>query len=294
MSLYSIWVWKGEPFMKISFRCAFASALLMSSLGAAFAADLPARTPVYKAPPAPVWVWTGFYVGGNVGYGWGNGDTFFNPLPTAAGFVDLAPTTLSPNPKGFLGGAQAGYNWQTGSLVLGVEADIQGANINGSAFQSPIIQNNGTPRAGSSLSASEKLNWLGTLRGRLGFTPSNPLLLYVTGGLAYGGVGYTANSDFVPPGTQMYPAAFSDTRVGWVVGGGLEWAFSPNWSAKIEGLWYDLGRPSDIANGVPGLPAGTCGNAPAFCQVGNSWKTQGAIARVGVNYRFGGPVLANY
>lgn len=273
-------------------------AITVLALGSApaLAADM-----AVKARPAPavaaVYSWTGFYVGANVGYGWGNGDTFFNPLPTAAGFGDLLPTTLSPRPKGVLGGVQAGYNWQTGYVVFGVEADIQGTDIKGSAFQSPIIRNDGTSfGAGSFLSASEKLDWFGTVRGRLGFTPSAPLLLYVTGGLAYGDVSYTANTSFLPVGTQIYPAAFRETRFGWTAGAGLEWAFAPNWSAKVEGLWYDLGQVSVIANGVPGLPPGTCGGGTALCQVGYSWKTEGAIARVGINYKFGwgGPVVAAY
>src|SRR5262245_32622239 len=78
----------------------------------ASAADLPRKAPAYTPPPPPVYSWTGFYVGGNIGYGWGNGDTDFIPLPTAAGFVNLAPTTLSTDPKGVIGGIQVGYNWQ--------------------------------------------------------------------------------------------------------------------------------------------------------------------------------------
>ena len=273
--------------------------LLVLAIGtvAASAADLPTYT---RAPPPvlpmyiPMYSWTGFYVGGNVGYGWGNGDTSFSPLPTAAGFIDLAPTTLNPNPKGVLGGAQIGYNWQAGSWVWGVEADIQGADINGSAIQSPIIQFDGTPfGAGSALTASEKIDWFGTVRGRLGYAGAPQVLLYATGGLAYGDVRNTANSSFLPLGTQQYPANISGTRFGWTAGGGVEWAFLGPWSAKFEGLFYDLGTVSTIANGIPGLPAGTCGGT-GFCQIGYNWKTTGTIARVGINYRFGGPVVARY
>jgi len=242
----------------------------------------------------PTYSWTGFYAGGNVGYGWGNSDTSFSPLPTAAGFIDLAPTTLNPNPKGVLGGAQIGYNWQAGSWVWGVEADIQGADINGSAIQSPIIQFDGTSfGAGSALTASEKIDWFGTVRGRLGYAGAPQVLLYATGGLAYGDVRNTANSSFLPLGTQQYRANISGTRFGWTAGGGVEWAFLGPWSAKFEGLFYDLGTVSTIANGIPGLPAGTCGGT-GFCQVGYNWKTTGTIARVGINYRFGGPVVARY
>lgn len=276
-------------------RLLFTLSALAIGTVAASAADLPAKA-YTKAPPpvVPVYSWTGFYVGGNVGYGWGNGDTSFNPLPTAAGFGSLAPTTLGPNPKGVLGGAQIGYNWQTGAWVWGIEADIQGADINGSAAQSPIIQFNGTSfGAGSALSTSEKIDWFGTVRGRVGFAAAPQVLLYTTGGLAYGDVKYTANSNFLPAGNQIYPASISDTRVGWTAGGGVEWAFAGAWSAKFEGLYYDLGTVSTTANGIPGLPAGACGGT-GLCQVGYSWKTTGAIARVGINYRFGGPVVARY
>ena len=119
------------------------------------------------------------------------------------------------------------------------------------------------------------------------------MLLYATGGLAYGDVRNTANSSFLPLGTQQYPANISGTRFGWTAGGGVEWAFLGPWSAKFEGLFYDLGTVSTIANGIPGLPAGTCGGT-GFCQIGYNWKTTGTIARVGINYRFGGPVVARY
>jgi outer membrane immunogenic protein len=177
-------------------------ALGLCSFAPAIAADVPIRTP-FAAPAVSLYNWTGFYLGGNIGYGWGNGDTSFTPLPTAAGFINLAPTTLSVRPRGVLGGIQGGYNWQTAGFVLGLEADFQGASINGNTTTSPIIQFNGTPfGAGSSLSATEDLNWFGTVRGRLGFTPIDRVLIYGTGGLAYGNVTYSANSDFRPVGTQ--------------------------------------------------------------------------------------------
>ena len=166
------------------------SALALSSI-AASAADMAMRT---KAPPIvvdPSYNWSGFYIGGNVGYGWGNADTSFNPLPSAVAFVNLAPTTLGPDPQGVLGGVQAGYNWQAGKFVFGLEADIQASDIHGNAVLTPIIQNNGMPFPGAGfLSASQRIDWFGTVRARAGFTPVDRLLLYVTGGLAYGNVSY--------------------------------------------------------------------------------------------------------
>jgi hypothetical protein len=151
-----------------------------------------------KADPPPVvavYSWTGLYVGGNIGYGGGNGDTFFDPLPTAAGFGGLAPTTLSSNPKGVL--AQIGYNRQTGVWVWRIEADISGADINGPAVQSPIIPFNGIPfGVRSALATSEKFDWCGAAWD-LPQLPSAPVC---DRRLAYGDVKYTSNSNFLPVG----------------------------------------------------------------------------------------------
>jgi outer membrane immunogenic protein len=266
-------------------KLAVAVAGLSLSTVSAFAADMAVKAPI--APPVIIYSWTGFYVGGNVGYGWGNADTFFNPLPSAATFVNLLPQTLSPDPRGVIGGVQAGYNWQSGKFVLGVEADIQGSDVNGNALNTPITQNNGTPFPGAGfLAAHQRLNWFGTARLRAGFTPVDRLLLYVTGGVAYGDVDYSAQTDFRPVGTTNYATAFSNTKFGWTAGAGAEWAFAQNWSAKVEYLYIDLGNESAIVNAAPVLPP---------FQVGYTWKTQEQLARVGVNYKFGGgPVVAKY
>ena len=110
-------------------------------------------------------------------------------------------------------------------------------------------------------------------------------MLYVTGGLAYGDVNYAAQTDFRPVGTTLYAADFNNTKVGWTVGAGAEWAFAQNWSAKVEYLYVDLGNASATVNAIPLLPP---------FQVAYTWKTQENIVRVGVNYKFGGPVVAKY
>lgn len=257
------------------------------AIGSASAADLTPR--VYTKAPAiveSVYNWTGFYVGGNIGYGWGTGNTNFTPLPSGPAFVNLAPTTLRPNQNGVIGGGQIGYNWQTGAYVWGLEADIQGSGIKGNAFQSPIIQNNGTPFPGAGfLQASQNLTWFGTVRLRAGYTPVDRLLLYATGGLAYGNINYAAQSDFRPGGTEQYPAAFSKTKVGWTAGAGAEWAFAQNWSAKIEYLYIDLGKESFIANPIPVNPP---------FHVGYDWKTQEHMVRLGLNYKFNSSNLIKY
>lgn len=262
------------------------AAFALVGIASASAADLAAR-PYTKAPPMivdPAYNWSGFYIGGNVGYGWGNADTRFNGLP-AAQFTDLAPTTLSPDPKGVIGGGQIGYNWQAGRFVWGVEADIQGSGLKGDAVVSPIIRVDGTPfpGAGRFLQASQNLTWFGTARLRAGFTPIDRLLLYATGGLAYGHVDYAANTFY--DAAFQYPAAFGKTKVGWTAGAGAEWAFAQNWSAKLEYLYLDLGNASaDVGATVPNPPF----------HVAYDWKTQEHIVRVGVNYKFGSPIVAKY
>ena len=159
--------------------------------------------------PPPPGNWAGFYVGGHFGYGWGRANTSFTPLPTAASFINLAPTTLRPDPHGVHGGFQVGSNWVSGSLVGGFETDISWTNMSGTALVTPITQNNGSPWQGT-LTAHQDTDWFGTLRARLGGSVGRALI-YGTGGLAYAKVNYSANSDFRPQGTIV--AAATDAGV---------------------------------------------------------------------------------
>ena len=241
--------------------------------GQALAADLPPRG-YNKAPAmaASVTNWSGLYVGGNVGYGSGNGNTAFSFSPLFA-FDNAALDTKS---KGVIGGAQIGYNWQIGAIVTGLEVDIQGSGIEGSAKRSPLFDTDGNRFIpGSFLSTEQKLSWFGTVRGRLGATVTPDLLLYTTGGLAYGHVDASANTFF--NSTEQFPATISKTKAGWTVGAGAEWMFARNWSAKLEYLFVDLGSVSAIAQ--PTLTQDTA-------RVANSWQAKENIARVGVNYHF--------
>ena len=248
-------------------------------VSAADAADLGRSLkdePVYVAP----FTWTGRYIGVNIGYGWGRGDTDVIPLPDTDTFYDLLPVTLDPKPDGVLGGAQVGYNWQTGTLVFGVEADIQGAGISGSVVEAPIIDSQGAVYGGNgdNITIRQKLDWFGTARLRAGTTALDPkLLLFVTGGLAYGQVKGDANADFRPTGTEQYPAHYSDTRTGWALGAGFEWAFADCWTFKTEYLHLDFGSKSVTANPVPVNPP---------YQINYDFDTQVDIVRVGVNYKF--------
>jgi outer membrane immunogenic protein len=243
--------------------------------GSAFAADLPPRS-YAKAPAlAPVSNWSGLYVGGNLGYGWGDGNTDVSFLPTPLQF-GVNNTTLGARSSGVIGGAQLGYNWQVGSVVTGLEADIQGSDITGSARATPTIVGTAIPILFEVLSSEQKLSWFGTVRGRLGVTVTPDLLLYGTAGLAYGEV--EASAKFQVEGHDKAPASVSKTKVGWTAGAGAEWMFARNWSAKLEYLYVDLGSESAIGDlaQVDGVRYG----------VGYTWHTRENIARVGVNYHF--------
>jgi outer membrane immunogenic protein len=283
-----------------------AAILMAAAVGpTANAADMPLKAPV--PPPAPAYSWTGFYIGGNVGYGWGhanNSDNLSAPCPIC--LVGPGPdfATLvaggSNRVDGAIGGGQIGYNWQIQNYLVGIEADIQGSGQRGtntlnSAFFLPINFFGGaqTPSA-TSLANSTRLDWFGTLRGRLGFVVDR-WLVYGTGGLAYGEL--NVNSAVNPanisllPGFQNVPFNIggSQTKTGWTLGFGVENALSANWSWKAEYLYMDLGSVT-VAGVVPAQ--GCLGNNLACngTSAGTGTYTAGrftdSILRVGLNYRF--------
>ncbi|HVS82985.1 MAG TPA: outer membrane protein [Pyrinomonadaceae bacterium] len=226
-------------------------------------------------PPFAGGTWTGFYVGGHIGYGWGRANTSFTPLPTAVAFINLAPTTLRPDPKGFNAGGQVGYNHQWGSFVAGLEADISWSRMDGTATMVGFTQNTGAAWNGT-LTAHQDTTWFGTLRPRAG-AAFGRVLVYGTAGLAYGHVNYSANADFRPQGTIQYPASFGKTKKGWTAGGGAEIAVSKHVSVKAEYLYYDLGNESITANPVPANPP---------FQVAYTWQTKAHTFNAGVNFHF--------
>lgn len=225
---------------------------------AANAADLPAA-PVYKAPVMVPQVlnWTGFYIGVNGGGGWGRSQFDFPAAGTTTGSFDTS---------GGLVGGTAGYNWQTGAFVLGIEGDVDWANIKGSA-----------PCPNPAFTCQTADSWLGTARARLGWTPSNNVLLYATGGAAFGDIKAS-----VAGGPPFFPGQ-SATNVGWTAGAGIEFMFAPNWSGKIEYLHVDLG-------------SFTCGITNCSNLSTANVKFNADIVRAGLNYHFnwGGPVVARY
>jgi outer membrane immunogenic protein len=256
-------------------RTTAVAAGLVLAAGTAFAAD------IYTPPPEPIPVvptidWTGFYTGLNAGWGWGDGDgsTSYTPNPGAFG---AAPFSSSMSLDGFVGGAQAGYNWQWDSFVGGVEADIQYSDMSGSHRVAPLRVFGGGTFPGSFQNASGDIDWFATVRLRGGFLVSPAFLLYATGGFAFGDVSYSTFTRFAGAPTLRYPGSGSDTATGWTVGGGAEWKFAPNWSAKLEYLYFDLGNTDYVVSSrTP---------APPF-RVTQDFDTTGSIVRVGVNYHF--------
>jgi outer membrane immunogenic protein len=256
---------------------------------AAQAADLPTR----KEAPAPVFVpppftWTGFYVGVNAGGIWpsgGRGASIFDPNAGIDGFGLSAsfPGGLGSQSAGFIGGGQAGYNWQTGAFVLGVETDFDGSTL------SKSFNNIGSPFIGpgglsDSLTVNGKtsLTWLGTTRARVGFvaTPDNRLMIYATGGVAYGG-GNSQFSVFDATTGSIFSGNPSSTRVGWVIGGGVEYAITNNITIKGEYLYADLGS-SNFTSAGNGFAAA---NFPGVT-VNSHFDYNASIFRAGVNYKF--------
>jgi outer membrane immunogenic protein len=257
-----------------------ASLVAVAFAAPAIAADMPVKAA--RLAPAAVYNWTGFYVGGNVGYGFGEGNTDVRFVPAA---FDATPFSVRTNPKGFVGGAQIGSNWQYSALVLGAEADISYANLRGDGLSAPVIrQTNGLPIIDSFHQAHQETNWLGTARLRLGVTPVDRLLVYATGGLAFGDVKSSAVTSFTGA-FVVYSGSASDMQVGWTIGGGLEWALMGNWTVKAEYLYYDLGHQTVTAMPQPIFPQNF--------HVISTFETKANIVRFGINYKFGNPIIAN-
>lgn len=217
----------------------------------ASAADL-RRPMVSKAPvvaPVPYFTWTGLYIGGHVGYGWAKNDW------SAPGSV------TSHDSDGFLGGGQVGFNYQIGQWVLGLEADASWSDMKGSSVCDIL-----------STTCHTDVKWLALVTGRLGWAAWDRALLYVKGGAAFAEQKYTVSAPLLGFATA------EDTRTGWTIGAGLEYAFAPNWSAKVEYNYVDFGR--DHLAGLVDV------------------KSHINVVKFGVNYRFGGesfgPISARY
>jgi outer membrane immunogenic protein len=230
---------------------------------------------------APVYSWTGCYVGGNIGGHWGN-DSFTvaaDPVgwfvPASNAFINsFFPTTLKPS--GVIGGVQAGCNLQTGGFLLGGEAD---ANWLGGTASRILVAPPGVPiAAGDFMANSTEATFLSTLRARLGVT-FDRALFYVTGGLAIGTI-KTADSFAGGSGTLLASTDNRTTRTGGTVGGGFEYAFTGNLSAKVEYLYVNLGS---FDTNIPSCPG--CNPGSDITLYRNRFTDN--IVRVGLNYKFG-------
>jgi outer membrane immunogenic protein len=292
--------------------------LLVSSIAAlgligapAFAADMAIKAP--PPAPAPVPTWTGFYGGIQFGGGWGNETVSSSHNDPLAAFLlngtiggAAAPgeqpvvTSFRLNQSGLVGGIEAGYNWQLTSWLVGLETDFSASGLDDHASGTSVFTAGGV--AGfftQSINAQTTTDWYGTVRGRLGWLVTPNLLLFGTGGFAYGRVGDSANYTFngpagglisvaLPssgvsincvPNVTCFSGSASSVRTGWTAGGGAEWLLDQHWSAKIEYQFVDLGSETVriIATPLPGF-------APSSFNA--AFRDRFNVVRLGLNYRY--------
>jgi len=252
-------------------RVAVLAALFAAWSGSAGAADLPLPM---KAPPAVAAGadWSGWYAGPNLGVVRGDEAIAWTAAPSVGGFLPAGAADVNASSPGhvttagFTGGGQIGYNRQIQSLVVGLEADLDYTEVNGTrnllsgTFQNPYTQ-------------SVQSNWLGTIRGRLG-APCRSWLFYATGGLAVAHESFTDNFLGLH-GVGPINSSVGATRAGWAAGAGVEWAVAGAWSVKAEYLHVDLGTLTDV--GASAINAATITHAHGLTE---------DIGRVGFNYRF--------
>jgi outer membrane immunogenic protein len=235
--------------------------------GSAKSADLPVKAPpAYKVPTTSLtYNWTGFYVGGNVGYGWGHNDPgpidFYSPVGVFAGSIP----GISSKTQGVIGGGQAGYNQQFGNMVLGLEGDISGTGIKGSVTDTI-----------NGYTATSNIDWLATGRGRAGVVFGRTLV-YGTGGVAVASVKIKLDDSYPP---VVVSTTSTQTHVGWTAGAGVEMAIWSNFSLRAEYLYVDLGTKqyNHYEPSPPGWP-----------QISYNNSVKANIVRVGLNYMFGAP-----
>jgi outer membrane immunogenic protein len=261
------------------------SALILALGGEhlAFAADMAVKAPFVPMPVA-AYNWGGWYVGGNVGYGWGIASdpsiSFVDPAPGvgfATYFASGGNAVPNVNPKGVTGGGQIGFNWTfTPSWVVGFIADFQGSGIKDSGTNTvpplPIFP------ASTNQFNSEQIDWFGTLRAKVGFAQNN-WLLYATGGLAYGRI--ATSGSFTIPGVFFSTGSNSATNIGWAAGAGLNYGLTSNWILGVEYLYVDLGDTS-YTETQPVVAVGT--TAATSLTVNNHATVQ--VARVSLDYKF--------
>jgi outer membrane immunogenic protein len=246
---------------------------------------------------APVYSWEGFYLGANLGGSWGNSSNNWS-------FIASDSTSITCPPAGFavcllggdsnhlfrgaVGGLEAGYNWQIANYLFGIETDLEISGLKGSQtldISNPLL---GSPIRSSSLSAAytEQLQWFGTLRGRIGYLAGG-LLIYGTGGLAYGQVSMNGSATLDGISCPFATWTNKDTSLGWTLGAGVEGALFGNWTVKIEYLHVDLGNVATTF-----ATDGVCYSGTTHCipispgQGSINSRITDDIIRLGLNYRF--------
>ena len=238
----------------------------------AFGADLP-----YAKAPAlaqPVYDWTGVYVGGFGGGGFGN-HNINNATGQAVPFADFSANYAS---QGGLAGGEAGYNWQSGNYIVGVESDLFWAGIRGN----DAAQFNNGNFAGVTAVDADNWRWGGTLRVRGGFTIDR-WLMFFTGGYAFGDIQHTNTP---PAGSGLPVDRFNVTANGLTAGAGFAYAITNNVSAKFEYRYYNF-----MGYNRPGsAPTGLTANG----QLPYTTNSSFSVVSVGLDFKFGGPVVAKY
>ncbi len=280
-------------------RLLIASVLVIGTVYSAYAADLAHKAPPPPPPPPPPPSWTGYYIGGNIGYAWGSDSKTSTGIATIGGAA-IDPGTATLHPNGGFSGLQSGYNWQFApTWLIGFENDFQYGRIKGSdnCLVHCGAQNSFPFITYQSFNVTDRLNWFGTVRGRLGYV-AGPTLLYVTGGLAYGQIEREANlaGNNAIPGFGGFSGSYDNTttKVGWTAGGGIEgklatwlpaWFGSwTGWSAKAEYLYIDLGHVNDNVNETYASNSGIGTFTGAVRTVSGNMREN--IFRVGLNYQF--------
>ena len=264
-----------------------AVAAMAAGLGnPASAADLPMKAPAFAPAPA-LMNWTGWYVGANAGYSWGHttmdyaqdpGLVFGVPPFTAGGAL-----STSVDPASFIGGGQLGFNYQAGIWVFGLETDFAWRDRTDTATiqLNPVVPG---VSGGDTLFLSDEQKWVGTVRGRLGVSPTtmSNWLFYVTGGLAYGNFEHSVTQFCNVACGQTRIFSDSVTKAGWTLGGGVEVALNRNWSLGAEYLYMDFGTDT-----VSAPAAGVFGPTTTFPNTTVSFHDKSQVARLKLNYRFG-------
>jgi outer membrane immunogenic protein len=223
----------------------FVAALLsvaVMGVVSANAADLPVKAPIYKAPPAVVYNWAGFYVGIEGGYAWGHSN-----VTDVNGYNAVSPVgDFSYNPTGGVGNLYGGYNFQFDPFIVGVEGEFGYFGLDGSAQYPPYV---GVRTAADSIATTHP-GWYGAITGRVGVFFQN-FLFFAKGGYAITGI-KNSYTDTDATGTTLVSGTDTSNRNGWTVGGGLDYMITPNWIARLEYAYYDFGTASHTATSAGG------------------------------------------